>query len=168
MSWCVFSSLSFITNSIAAYYYGEYIYSVLCGLLCVSSISMHGLRWFTDNHLVSLDELYNNTNITHRLLYWVYLLDKLFVYFVVFSGGCLAYKRINNLQWGSISGNSANSYSIICIACIASTFLLTLLLYYYGDACKIFVFDPQPDVADKWHCLIHWISSFGHHCILLL
>ena len=59
-------------------------------------------------------------------------------------------------------------YSVVCGICIVSTFVLTLLLYYYGYIREIFSFDPNPDVSEKWHCMIHWIASLGHHCILLL
>jgi hypothetical protein len=160
MSWLVFSSLGFITNSIAAYLYGEYIYSTLCGSLCISSIFLHGLRWYTDTHVIHLDELYNNTNITHRLLYLAFIVDKIVLYLVVFSGGYLVYKKMEHIK------QTVNN--LICCAFILSTFLLTIVLYYYGYAHSIFSFDTNPDVADKWHCVIHWVSSFGHHCILLL
>lgn len=160
MAWCVFSSLSFITNSIAAYLYGEYIYSGLWGTLCASSVFLHWLRWFTNVHVIQPDELYNNTNITHRLLYWAFIIDKIVLHLVVFSGGYLVYKKMEHIK------QTVND--LICCAFILSTFLLTIVLYYYGYAHSIFSFDTNPDVADKWHCLLHWVSSFGNHCILLL
>ncbi len=160
MSWCVFSSLSFITNSIAAYLYGEYIYSLLCGSLCLSSVIMHGLRWYTNVHTISYDDTYNNQDVFQRLLFWAFIVDKIVLYLVVISGWCLIYKKLDNIK--------QTIFEVLCCVCIVSTFLFTILLYYYGYIRNIFSFDPNPDIANKWHCMVHWIGSFGHHCILLL
>jgi hypothetical protein len=160
MSWCVLSSLSFITNCIAAYLYGEYIYSLLWGSLCVSSVLTHGLRWYTNVHTISFDETYNNPNITHRLLFWAFMVDKLVLYLVVITGWCLIYKKIDGLK--------QTMYEVMCGICIVVTFCLTLFLYFYGYVSNMYSFDPALDVANKWHCMVHWIGSFGHHCILLL
>jgi hypothetical protein len=160
MGWCVFSSLSFITNSIAGYLYGEYIYSLLWGVLCVTSVITHGLRWHTNVHTVRPEELCNNPNITHRLLYWAFIVDKIVVYLVFISGWCLIYKKIERIEW--------SMYAILCCVCIFTTCFLTLFLYYYGYMYEMFSFDTNLDVANKWHCIVHWVGSFGYHCILLL
>jgi hypothetical protein len=158
---CVFSSLSFITNSIAAYLYGEYIYSGLFGGLCITSIMFHGFRWYNSpTHLLTYSPTHLLTYSKIDGLYYAYIIDQLFVYSIAIAGGCLVYKKSKNTE--------PSIYSVMCSICIVSTFVLTLLLYYYGYIREIFSFDPNPDVSEKWHCMIHWIASLGHHCILLL
>ena len=166
MSWCVFSSLSFTTNCIAAYLYGEYIYSFLWGSLCVTSVVTHGLRRYANVHTVSYDT--PPPTITHQLLFWAFMIDKIVLYLVVISGWCLIYKKIGNIITFDNKSSMDNMYSAFCCLCIVVTFVLTLLLYYYGYVYNMFAFDSDVDVANKWHCMVHWFGSFGHHCILLL
>ena len=188
MSYCVFSSLSFITNCVAAYLYGEYIYSILWGLLCITSVLTHGLRSFTNVHTVYFEETYNNISMPHRLLFWAFMADKIVLYLVVICGVCLIYDKIQSRKhiWGSINSNvnmnvkstgavdtnitniNEPVFEVICWICIVVTFVLTFVLYCYGYIRSMYSFDPVLDVANKWHCMVHWIGSFGHHCILLL
>lgn len=53
---------------------------------------------------------------------------------------------------------------ILIIIC----FLLVLLFYIYGFFTKKFCYNINKCIGDKYHCLLHFISSFGHHLIIFL
>lgn len=159
MTWCILSSAVFITNCIGAYLYGEYIYSTLWGGLWVSSLLFHSLRWYTGVLTVDMAQLYSE-QWTHLLLYTSFFLDKIFLYLVVFSGFCITCKKICDMRY--------TVQDAICGVFIVSTFLLTIYLYYYGYIRNTFSFHPDHEISEKWHSMVHYIGSFGHHCILLL
>ena len=156
MFWCIFSSSSFITNSIGAYLYGEYTYSFLWGMLCTSSLWLHSIRIYTNNdaNTVSLTELYQHPEFSKCILYTSFLFDQIVLYLVVFTGACLIYKK-----WATITFTITEC---ICLFFIAITFILTIWLYYSGHSYT------NIEDANKYHSMIHYIGSFGHHCILLL
>jgi hypothetical protein len=159
MTWCILSSAVFITNCIGAHLHGEYIYSGLWGGLCMSSLLFHSLRVYTDIHFVDATLLQSN-EWTHLLLYIFFVIDKIILYLVVLSGFCIICKKRIGLRH--------TVQDVICCFFIGSTFLLTILLYYYGYIRNLFSFHPNREIADKWHSIVHYIGSFGHHCILLL
>lgn len=51
---------------------------------------------------------------------------------------------------------------------IVSSFILCILLFYYGHLTKQYCYDPDPEIGDLYHILLHLISSMGHHAILFL
>ena len=51
---------------------------------------------------------------------------------------------------------------------VVFTFLFVVYLYAYGYIITNYCFHPQIYTADKYHSLIHILSSFGHHLITFL
>jgi hypothetical protein len=54
------------------------------------------------------------------------------------------------------------------IILIIFSFLLVLLFFTYGFFTKKYYYDKNKCISDKYHCLLHFISSFGHHLIIFL
>lgn len=123
MNTCVYSSLVFITNVVAAYLTGEYIYATAFLALTCSSVALHSSR---------------DTSF-YRVLYWI---DQVCMYAVIFCGACIFYFK----PWSVTA--------CIAIAC----FFSDIYLYYLSDT---------SEEIDKWHSILHYISSIGHHCLLL-
>jgi hypothetical protein len=48
------------------------------------------------------------------------------------------------------------------------SFFATLLLFFYGYTMKQYCYHPDTIVGNKYHGLLHIISSFGHHCIIFM
>ena len=159
--YCVLSSFVFSTNCIGAFAYGEYIYGVFFGALCISSIIFHGVRYYNSLQIHPSMHISNN---------YLFIVDKLFILLVVGSGGYIFYKK--SLKRSIDEADSAEGIShvfhILISAGVISTFILTLILYYYGYMYSVFCYDPREEIQDKYHSLLHYISSIGHHCILLL
>lgn len=44
----------------------------------------------------------------------------------------------------------------------------TIFLYLYGDITNSFCFDKNTEIGNKWHSVLHFISSIGHHAIVLI
>ena len=86
-----------------------------------------------------------------------YLIDKLFVFAIVGYGGYVFFDKIAN-------GVTNYLYSTI----IVGTFLATIVLYYYGRATNCFCFADDHDESDRWHQLMHVITSIGHHFIVIM
>jgi len=74
------------------------------------------------------------------------LLDKLFIISIVFYGAFLLTSRRDN------------------VFLIVTTFFLTIFLYSYGYCTNQYCYGPH---GDLFHALLHFISSFGHHLIIL-
>ena len=85
------------------------------------------------------------------------MIDKLFVFAIVGYGGYVFFDKIAN-------GVTNYLYSSI----IVSTFLGTIVLYYYGRATNSFCFAEDCDESDRWHQLMHLLTSIGHNFIVLL
>ena len=126
-----YSSLLFITNSLAALYMGYYTYSLVFFIL------------FT-------------TSIVYRLSYsyTTKMVDILCVYPVVLYGGYMLY-------------NKYKKFNTLFTAIIVLTFLTTIYLYQYGYMTESFSFDKDYDVSNRYHALLHFIGSVGHHMIIL-
>lgn len=86
--------------------------------------------------------------------YWI---DKLFVFAIVGYGGYVFFDKIAN-------GVINYLYSAI----IMGTFLATIVLYYYGRATNCFCFADDPDKSDRWHQLLHVLTSIGHNLIVIM
>lgn len=123
MNTCVYSSLVFLTNVIAAYLNGEYIYGISCLALTCSSVVFHSSR---------------GTNL-YLIFFWI---DQVCIFCVFLCGLCLLY---------------SNPLSITkCISFLS--FFTVIYIHYFSDITI---------EADKWHSILHYIGSLGHHCILL-
>jgi hypothetical protein len=61
---------------------------------------------------------------------------------------------------------SAEKYALIsgAIGC----FLSCAYLYGYGSLTRRYCFDSDIDAGDRYHALLHLMSSLGHHCIIFL
>jgi len=83
------------------------------------------------------------------------IIDKCAIGSVVCYGGYVLYSKINSIE-----------VSVIQVSLIVSSFLMVIVLFFYGYCRNKYCYDV--DVGDKYHCLLHVISSLGHHGILLL
>jgi hypothetical protein len=155
MNTCVYSSLVFITNVVAAYLTGEYIYATAFLALTCSSVALHSSR---------------DTSF-YRVLYWI---DQVCMYAVIFCGACIFYFNVWSYGqkpiWPAYMSSSISvaegqqkirldikPWSVT--ACIAiACFFADIYLYYLSDT---------SEEIDKWHSILHYISSIGHHCLLL-
>ena len=90
-----------------------------------------------------------NTNI------YTNILDKIFVLAIVFYGGYLLYNKIT-------------IYNQIHVLLILITFMCCIYLFIYGYWVNDYCYHPDKCVGDNYHCLLHIISSFGHHLITFL
>jgi len=129
-SLCVYSSLIFLTNVILALYYKHYFYAFLFLCLTITSVVHHTY----------------NTSYTS-------IIDKIFVYSIIFYGGYIFYNKFNN----------CNTFKS---ALIITTFLLVVFLYAYGYITDDYSFHPSNSVSQMYHSLLHIISSIGHHFII--
>jgi hypothetical protein len=98
------------------------------------------------------------SSIIHHTYYtdYTYIFDKISIIMVVFYGGYIFFEKMAKLPI-SIS-------SII----VVTTFLSTIVLYYFGYISNQFCFDCYQDVADIYHGLMHLLSCIGHICIVVL
>ena len=83
------------------------------------------------------------------------LIDKVSVFLIVLYGGSLMYSKMT-LE------------NIIPIILIKMAFLLCVFLYVYGLHTKQFCFHPKKSIGNKYHAILHAISSIGHHFIAFL
>jgi len=93
--------------------------------------------------------VHSNTNI------YTTLIDKIFVLSIVLCGGHILYNKLptdNTIQ----------------VLLIVITFLLCIYLYYYGYFSNNYCYHPDKCIGDKYHGLLHLVSSFGHHLITFL
>jgi hypothetical protein len=123
MNTCVYSSLVFLTNVVAAYLNGEIIYGTTWLILTCSSVVLHSSR---------------DTDF-YRILYWV---DQVCIMCIVFCGACLLYLKPLSI---------AKCLAFVC---------------FFGDIYIHYLSGINVD-TDKWHSILHYIGSIGHHCILL-
>uniref|UniRef100_A0A6C0BA44 Uncharacterized protein n=1 Tax=viral metagenome TaxID=1070528 RepID=A0A6C0BA44_9ZZZZ len=85
------------------------------------------------------------------------LLDKLFILSVVFYGGYLLYNK-----------SKTDNQNQIYISLIVITFLLCIFLFFYGYYSNTYCYHPDKYIGNKYHCMLHLISSIGHHFITFL
>ncbi len=144
-SLCVYSSLIFLTNVFLALYYDHYLYAFLFLLLTITSVIHH-------KQSAEFEKYKKCINI----------IDKIAVYCVIFYGGYIFYNKLKNTYINY--DYPINIKSIIIIV----TFLAVVFLYGYGYLKNDYSFHPSPDVSQMYHGLLHLISSFGHHVIIIL
>jgi hypothetical protein len=144
-SLCVYSSLIFLTNVFLALYYDHYLYAFLFLILTITSVIHH-------KQSAEFEKYKKCINI----------IDKIAVYCVIFYGGYIFYNKLKNTYIDY--GYPINIKSIIIIV----TFLAVVFLYGYGYLKNDYSFHPSPNVSQMYHGLLHLISSFGHHVIIIL
>lgn len=148
----LFSSLIFITNAINGYNNGYYMYSLLFGILTITSLIVH-----------SKDNIYTNA------------IDKIAVSSVVLYGGYVVYKKIRLymeiVEWisiGKCETSQKNTTILYNSSIIIITFAGSIYLYVYGYMKKDYCFCDDKNIAEKYHVILHIISSIGHHFIIFL
>jgi hypothetical protein len=83
------------------------------------------------------------------------IVDKIAVISIVLYGAQLLYNKININKWMN------------CMI-IVTTFILCVYLYIYGFIVNKFCFCDDKCIAQKYHFIMHIISSIGHHFIIFL
>jgi hypothetical protein len=95
------------------------------------------------------------TSVLHHTMYTPYTktVDQTLVASVVFYGASMVYhKPVRYIYNGTIWG----------------MYILCLMLYVYGYYTNRFCYHPDVRIGNDYHCLLHVISSVGHHCIIFL
>jgi hypothetical protein len=64
--------------------------------------------------------------------------------------------------------NKINTEKWLNCFMIIITFLLCIYLYIYGFIVKKYCFYHDKCIAEKYHFIMHLISSIGHHLIIFL
>jgi hypothetical protein len=97
------------------------------------------------------------TSLVHRLYTsnYTFIIDKIAIAMVVSYGGYVLYQNTNNIS---------RTYLVAVI----STFIATILLYYYGYINKCFCFDQDNCIAENYMALLHIFSSIGHNMIIAI
>lgn len=90
-----------------------------------------------------------NTNIFTNIL------DKISILAIVLYGSYILYKK-------------PKIDKPIQVILIITTFILTLFLFFYGYHTNSFCYDLDKCTGDNYHCLLHFISSIGHHLVIFL
>ena len=86
---------------------------------------------------------------------YTYIIDKICILGVVSYGGYVLY-------------NNSTPEKIIHVSFAVFLFTVTIFLYCYGYWVKDYCYHPDKCIGDKYHCMLHIISSFGHHLVLVL
>lgn len=101
--------------------------------------------------LLTISSIIVHTNDT----IYTNLIDKLFISFIVVYGGVTMYHKYND-------ENYLNAFIVII------AFVFCIWVYILGFLHKDYCFHSEKCIADKYHCLLHLISSFGHHLIIFM
>jgi hypothetical protein len=136
----LYSSFIFITNVISTFYKKYYIYCFLFFCLTITSLIFH----------------YNSNIYTN-------ILDKIFVFTIVFYGGYMLYNKTTKQQ-----NNKTTIYNQIYVLLIVITFVSCIFLFFYGYYVKDYCYHPDKCVGDKYHSILHILTSLGHHLIIFL
>ena len=86
---------------------------------------------------------------------YTYIIDKICISGVVSYGGYVLY-------------NNSTPEKIIHVSFAVFLFTVTIFLYCYGYWVKDYCYHPDRDIGDKYHCMLHIVSSIGHHLVLVL
>jgi hypothetical protein len=101
--------------------------------------------------LLTISSIIVHTNDTM----YTNLMDKLFISFIVVYGGVTMYHKYND-------ENYRNAFIVII------AFVFCIWVYLLGFLHKDYCFHSEKCIADKYHCLLHLISSIGHHLIIFM
>ncbi len=127
----VFTSMFMVSNVAHLYFKRDFVYFISFLLLLCSSLVHHG----TGNEYLGI-------------------IDKLFVYNVVFQGGMRLFKNYKN--------NLLLSFITVI------TFIGVCALYIIGYFRRDFCFHKDKILGNKYHGLVHLMGSLGHHAIAKL
>ena len=107
--------------------------------------------------------IYNN--ITHGILFFLLTCTSITVHYTdtmitnVSDKIVIGFVVMNGLRLFIMKENK-NIFIIL-------TFLFVVFVYIYGYASKKYVFDENNEISKKYHLLMHFIGSIGHHLIVL-
>jgi hypothetical protein len=138
MNICFYSSFIFLLNTFYAYSTNQLVYTILFLNLTVTSLYYHSTY----------------TPIAN-------ILDKAAIASVVSYGGWIFINKAITLATSSI-------YTNLMFISIISTFLFINYLYLYGKKANCYCFSKNPNIADTYHSILHFISSLGHLLIMIL
>lgn len=83
------------------------------------------------------------------------ILDKIFILAIVLYGMYILYgKKLSNSPYTTLM--------------IVLTFLFVIFLFFYGYCVNDYCFHPDKHISNMYHCMLHIVSSFGHHLIIFL
>jgi hypothetical protein len=135
-----YSSLVFITNIITSFYKEYYTYGLLFILLTITSLIFH-----------SCSTLFTN------------IIDKVSILCIVLYGTYMLYTKI------TVEKTVENNILAISVVIpIVISFILCIFLFTYGYYTNQYCFHSKKCIGDKYHALLHLISSIGHHLIIFL
>jgi hypothetical protein len=83
------------------------------------------------------------------------ILDKIGIFLVVFYGTYNLHKK-------------THAYKFVFVTLVVFLFLVTNMLYIYGYFTKQFCFHRKLCIGNKYHSLVHCISSLAHHLIIFM
>ena len=90
-----------------------------------------------------------NTNI------YTNIIDKVCILGVVSYGGYVVYNKITPEK-------------ILHVSFAVFLFTVTIFLFFYGYCVNDYCYHPDKCIGDKYHCMLHIVSSIGHHLVLVL
>ena len=93
--------------------------------------------------------------VHHEDNYYTNVIDKIAVLSIVLYGG-------------NVLCNKMNRENLFYCFIIVITFLLCIYLYIYGFIFKKYCFCDEKCTSQKYHFIMHIISSIGHHFIIYL
>ena len=95
------------------------------------------------------------TSIVYRIYdkhVYTFILDRFLIVCVIGYGGYVF-----------CSKNISRIFSCLIIG----SFLTIMYLFYYGYTMSIYCYDPNENVSNGYHSLLHLISSIVHHLIIM-
>jgi hypothetical protein len=135
-----YSSLVFTTNIVSSFYKEYYTYGFLFILLTITSLIFHS----------------RSTLLTN-------IVDKVSIFCIISYGIYMLYYKI------TIESNDIVIFNVIFnVIPIVISFLLCGFLFTYGYYTNQYCFHSKKCIGDKYHALLHVVSSIGHHLIIFL
>jgi hypothetical protein len=133
--------------------------SILC-YSCLVFITNAIAAFFKEYYLYSF--LFFILTITSLIFHsnnniYTNVIDKIAILSIVLYGSYILYNK-----------TLLENRSKIRIFVIITTFLLTLFLFFYGYCNNCYCYNEDKCIGDKYHSLLHLISSIGHHFIIYL
>jgi len=131
-------------------------------------------------NILVLSSLIFITNIITSFVYKNYVYTCLFVFLTITS--VIYHSNTNNytsildkigifliVSYGAYNLHTKfDMDKIMMVSIIFILFLVTMFLYIYGYCTKQFCFHGQICIGNKYHCLLHYISSFAHNLIIIM
>jgi hypothetical protein len=127
-----------------------FITNVITALMCKNYIYSYLFLFLTTTSVVYHSTKEENNE---RITLYTNILDKIGIALVVLYGAYTLYNK--RIDWFT--------QSIIIIL-----FLVTIFLYIYGYYTNQYCFHTQKCTGEKYHSLLHYISSFAHHLIIIM